>query len=159
MNAATGSLQVLLETAQRARDEAVGDLERARQMADAADRQALALKDWRRDYQTKWQAQFRQAGGVEIMRCYQDFMLRLGDAMKDQDVKVAQARALQERCQAALLERERKVAAIEQLLQRRQNEWQRAQDRQEQKATDEVAARQHRASPWRGDAGGPPTVS
>jgi flagellar FliJ protein len=159
MSSPTGSLQVLLETAERARDEAVGDLERARQMADAADRQALALMDWRRDYQTKWQAQFRQAGGVEIMRCYQDFMLRLGDAMKDQDVKVAQARALQERCQAALLERERKVAAIVQLLQRRQTEWQRAQDRQEQKATDEVAARQHRASPWFGDAGGPPTVT
>ncbi len=159
MSANPGSLQVLLETAERARDEAVGDLERARQLANAADLQGLALKDWRRDYQTKWQAQFRQSGGVEIMRCYQDFMLRLGDAMKDQDAKVAQARALQERCQAALLERERKVAAIVQLLQRRQTEWQRGQDRQEQKATDEVAARQHRASPWHGDAGGPPTVS
>ncbi len=159
MNAPSSSLLVLLETAERSRDEAMGELERARQAAEAARRQAQSLSDWRRDYQVKWQAQFRQAGGVEIMRCYQDFMLRLGDAVSDQDVKVAHARAFEERCKVTLMERERKVAAITQLLERRQSEWQRQQERQEQKATDELAARQHRASPWRGDAGGPPTVT
>jgi flagellar FliJ protein len=159
MNAPASSLLVLLETAEHSRDEAIGELERARQALDAAHRQAQSLSDWRRDYQTKWQAQFRQAGGMEIMRCYQDFMLRLGDAVSDQDVKVAHARAFEVRCKATLLERERKVAAITQLLERRQLEWQRQQERQDQKATDELAARQHRASPWRGDAGGPPTVT
>ncbi len=159
MNAQSASLLVLLETAERARDEALAELERARQMAEAARRQAQSLTDWRRDYQSRWQAQFRQVGGMEIMRCYQDFMLRLGDAVSDQDVKVAQARALEERCQANLLEHERKVAAIAQLLERRQLEWQRQQARQEQKATDEQAARLRHANPWRTDLGGPPSVS
>ncbi|MEY4765342.1 MAG: flagellar export protein FliJ [Pseudomonadota bacterium] len=149
----------MLEHAERERDEALAELQQARQMTEGQERQAQSLQDWRRDYQSRWQAQFQQSGGVEIMRCYQDFMQRLGSAVSDQDVKVAQARARQERCQAALLERERKVAAIAQLLERRQAERQRQQARQEQKATDELAARQHRAAPWHGDPSGPPTVT
>ena len=98
----------------------IAELEQSRKQVDAAQRQAQSLHDWRNDYQNRWQAQFRQAGGVEIMRCYQDFMQRLGSAVSDQDVKVAQALAQQQRCQATLLERERKVAAISQLLERRQ---------------------------------------
>ena len=86
-------------------------------------------------------------------------MLFRSSAVSDQDVKVAQALAQQQRCQATLLERERKVAAISQLLERRQLEVLRQQARQEQKATDELAARQHGASIWRSEAGGPPSVS
>lgn len=153
------ALLLMLESAERERDEAVAVLEGARQHLEAAQRQAQSLQDWRRDYQNRWQSQFRQAGGVEIMRCYQDFMQRLGGALEDQDDKVVQARAQQAQAQATLLERERKVAAIAQLLERRQTEWQRQQARQEQKATDELAARQHRANPWPGEAGGPHTVT
>ena len=157
--AQSASLQMLLETAERARDDAVADLERAARQLDDAQRQAQALQNYTRDYENRWQTQFRQSGGVEIMRCYRDFMLRLSDAVSAQDAKVAHARVAQQHCQAALLERERKVAAIAQLLERRHAEWMRAQARQEQKATDELAARQFRASPWGADAGGSPKAS
>jgi len=153
------SLLMMLEAAERERDDARAELEAVRQGLEGAERQAQSLHDWRRDYQNRWQSQFRQSGGMEIMRCYQDFMQRLGTAVQDQDVKVDQARAQMERSQAALLERERKVAAITQLMERRQSEWQRQQDRQEQKATDELAARLHRTQNWAGDTSGPPTVS
>ena len=52
-----------------------------------------------------WQAQFRQSGGMEIVRCYQDFMQRLGDAVGAQDQQVAQAQTLMERSRLELIER------------------------------------------------------
>lgn len=134
-------LLLVLEAAEKARDAAVADMEGARKAYDAARQQSQSLVDWRREYQNKWQSQFRQTGGMEIMRCYQDFMQRLGEAVSDQDIRVEQARAYMERCREQLIERERKVAAVVQLMERRHAELQLAHNRREQKATDEVAAR------------------
>ncbi|WP_290873318.1 flagellar export protein FliJ [Aquabacterium sp.] len=135
------SLLMVLESAEKARDDAQSALEAARQAHESARQQAQSLGDWRRDYQNRWQQQFRQTGGMEIMRCYQDFMLRLADAVSDQDRKVEQAKAHMERLRLQLIERERKVAAVAQLIDRRQVEALQRQNRQEQKATDEIAAR------------------
>ena len=138
---AQSPLLLLLEAAEKARDAAVADLEGARKAHEAARQQSQSLTDWRREYQARWQSQFRQTGGMEIMRCYQDFMQRLAEAVSDQDKRVEQAHLYMERCREQLIERERKVAAVAQLLERRQAETLRKQNRQEQKATDEVAAR------------------
>ncbi len=135
------ALGVALEAAAKERDQAASSLEGGRRAYEAARQQSQSLEDWRREYQNRWQSQFRQAGGMEIMRCYQDFMQRLGEAVQDQDKRVEQARAYMERCRQDLIERERKVAAIEQLMERRQTEARLKQDRQDQKATDEMAAR------------------
>lgn len=158
MNANSSSLLIVLETAEKARDEAVAELEGGRRAYDAARQQAQSLTDWRGDYQRKWQSQFRQTGGMEIMRCYQDFMLRLADAISDQDKRVEQARLYMERCKASLIERERKVAAVAQLMDRRLVELQNKQNRQDQKATDEIASRAGRMNHGLG-AGGSPLAS
>jgi flagellar FliJ protein len=155
---ANSSLLVVLESAQKARDEAVGELEGGKRAYDAARQQAQSLFDWRSEYQQRWQAQFRQVGGMEIMRCYQDFMLRLAEAISDQDKRVEQARLYMERCKALLIERERKVAAVAQLMDRRLVELQLKQNRQDQKATDEVASRAGRSGLGLG-AGGSPLTS
>lgn len=152
---ANSSLMVVLESAEKARDEAVAELEGGKRAYDAARQQAQSLVDWRREYQNKWQSQFRQAGGMEIMRCYQDFMQRLAEAVSDQDKRVEQARLYMERCRAQLIERERKVAAVAQLMDRRLAELQTRQNRQEQKATDEMASRAGRIQAGMG-AGGTP---
>lgn len=138
---AHSSLLVVLEAAEKARDEAVAELEGGRRAYDAARQQAQSLTDWRKEYQQRWQSQFRQTGGMEIMRCYQDFMQRLAEAIADQDKRVEQARLYMDRCRALLIERERKVAAVAQLMERRLAELQTRQNRQEQKATDEIASR------------------
>jgi flagellar FliJ protein len=135
------SLLMVLESAEKTRDEAQTAMEAARQAFEGARQQAQSLGDWRREYEQRWQQQFRQTGGMEIMRCYQDFMLRLADAVSDQDRKVEQAKAHLERMRLQLIERERKVAAVAQLIDRRQAETLHRQNRQEQKATDEIAAR------------------
>ncbi len=141
MSSTLSPLLLVLEAAEKARDAAVADLERARKAYEAARQQSQALIDWRREYQERWQSQFRQTGGMEIMRCYQDFMQRLGEAVSDQDKRVEQAHVYMARCREQLIERERKVAAVTQLLERRQAELQIAQNRRDQKATDEMAAR------------------
>lgn len=139
--AAIQPLLILLESAEKARDEAVAQMESARRAYEGARAQAQSLSDWRREYQERWKLQFSQSGGMEILRCYQDFSARLGDAMSEQDRRVDQTRLFFDQCRVQLIERERKVAAVEQLIDRRQLEMMRRQQKQEQKATDEQAMR------------------
>ena len=143
---ATQSLLIVLEAAEKARDEAVAAHEARRKAYEAARQQAQSLTDWRHDYQNRWQAQFRQSGGMEIVRCYQDFMQRLGDAVDAQDQQVAQAQTLMERSRLELIERERRVAAVSKLIDKRLLEQRARLSRQEQKATDEMASRASRLS-------------
>lgn len=149
-------LLLVLEGAEKARDDAKSEMEAARRTHEAARQQAQSLHDWRQEYQTRWQSQFRQSGGVEIVRCYQEFMLRLADAVSEQDRKVEQTRQYMERCRELLIERERKVIAVGQLIERRQQEAALIQRRQEQKATDEMASRAGRGNVHGLSAGGHP---
>jgi flagellar FliJ protein len=140
-------LLMLLESAERARDDAVSQLEGARRAHEAARQQAQSLADWRKEYQQRWSTQFSKSGGMEIMRCYQDFTLRLCDAVSEQDKRVDQAALFMAQCRAQLIERERKVAAVGQLIDRRQSEHSLREQRQDQKTTDEQASRAGRGSP------------
>jgi flagellar protein FliJ len=152
------SLLMVLENEEKARDAALSDMEAARRAFESARQQAQSLTDWRREYQQRWQTQFRQTGGMEIMRCYQDFMQRLAEAVSDQDKRVEQANHHMAHCKTQLMERERKVAAVAQLMDRRLAEVLLKQNRQDQKATDEVAARAGRHAHGLG-AGGNPLAS
>src|SRR5690606_24583186 len=90
---------------------------------------------------TRWKSQFQQAGGMEIMRCYQDFMARLTEAELEQQRRAEHSKGISERLRLQLIERERRVAAVTQLIQRREKEEQARANRRDQKATDELAAR------------------
>ncbi len=136
----------LLEQAEAARGEAVQQFERGRQAHDTARQQLQSLHDFRKQYQDRWQQQFRQAGGMEIMRCYQDFMTRMSEAELEQQRRAEQAHSYLERCRTLLIERERKVTAVTRLMERRAGEMLLKEQRRDQKATDEVAARLHAAN-------------
>jgi flagellar FliJ protein len=149
------SLLMVLESAEKARDEALSAMEAGRKAHEGARQQAQSLSDWRGEYEQRWQTQFRQSGGMEIMRCYQDFMLRLAEAVTDQDRKVEFAKNHLERLRLQLIERERKVAAVAQLIDRRHAESMHRSSRQEQKATDEIAARSALNTSGMGSGGSP----
>jgi flagellar FliJ protein len=134
-------LMTLHECAERERDEARNRFERAKAAADAAQGQLEALAGWRADYQARWKAQFAGGSSVEIIRCYQDFMQRLGQAIAEQELTVERTRNSAESARHVLVAREQRVAAVAQLIERRQNEAALALGRREQKATDEMAAR------------------
>ncbi|WP_374594241.1 flagellar export protein FliJ [Aquabacterium sp.] len=140
----------LLEVAERERDEAVTRHERLRQAAQAAQDQGDSLRAWRGDYAARWQTQFQSGSSVEIMRCYQEFMSRLGQAIAEQDIAIERTRNSLEAARMVLQAREQRVAAVSQLIDRRRREQSLAESRREQKATDEQAARM----PQRGRSAG-----
>lgn len=140
-NAQQSSLNTILEQAESARDEALAQFEVSRKAHEGARQQLQSLHDFRAQYQARWKSQFQQAGGMEIMRCYQDFMARLTEAEVEQQKRTVQAQTTAERYRLQLIERERRVAAVSQLIQRREKEEMTKENRRDQKATDELAAR------------------
>lgn len=135
------ALTVLLERAEAERDEALRQMQDAMARADAARNQHDQLSQYRSDYRTRWSQEFAQRTTVQLLGCYQNFGQRLDQAIGQQsgiadyaDQRVTAARDV-------LRERELRVASVRKLIERRRAESLRTQMRQEQRATDEQAAR------------------
>lgn len=143
-------LNTLLEQAGAERDTAQAFHQQTLQAHAAAQRQADQLVDYRRDHAQRFGSQFQRAGAIELLQCYQGFMGRLDDAVSQQQRSVAQCAARVDAAQSALLAAELRVASVRKLIERRMAEAGRTQDRIEQKASDEFAAR----AAWQRLAGG-----
>ncbi|TXD76329.1 flagellar export protein FliJ [Mitsuaria sp. TWR114] len=135
------ALTVLLERAEAERDEALRHLQDAQARANAARNQHDQLAQYRTDYRSRWSQEFAQRTTVQLLGCYQNFGQRLDQAIGQQsgiadyaDQRLSAARDL-------LRERELRVASVRKLIERRRAETLRTQMRQEQRATDEQAAR------------------
>lgn len=134
-------LLTLLEQAERERDLAVGEELRARQALKAALQQAERLSVYRQEYEQRWGGQFRQASAIEVVRCYQEFMGRLQRAVDQQQQQIALATVKLESARTALRRHEMRVAPVRKLIENRRREAARENDRREQRASDELAAR------------------
>ena len=137
----TQSLSTLLEHAEAERDAALAALRNTEAAAAAAQGQLDQLQEYRTQYQQRWSTQFRQAGSIELMQCYQGFAQRLDQAITQQSQIVAQAEQRAQQARAVVLEREQRVAAVRKLIERRQQEQNRVAERRDQRATDEAAQR------------------
>ena len=78
---------------------------------------------------------------MDIVACYQNFGGKLDEAIHSQGHVAGHAEQRVSRAREALIELETRVAAITKLMERRRLDSSRAQNRQEQKTTDEQAAR------------------
>ncbi|NRF68502.1 flagellar export protein FliJ [Aquincola sp. S2] len=137
----TTPLSTLLEHAEAERDAAITVLRNAEAAAAHAQAQAEQLQTYRSQYQQRWSTQFRQAGSIELLQCYQGFGQRLDQAITQQSHTAAQAQNRVAQARAVLLEREQRVAAVRKLIERRGQEQRRVDDRREQRSTDEAASR------------------
>lgn len=135
------SLLVVLEQAKSSRDHAFVMLESSRKILEDAKFKLQSLHNFRSQYEERWQGQFKQAGGMEIVRCYQDFMARLSNAVDEQASRVAHLQRDHDNRKTDLLELERKLAAVQKLIDRRQHEMMQTSMRMEQRDTDEMATR------------------
>jgi len=135
------TLGILLERATSQRDEAQCALQDLLNRADQARTQHGQLTQYRGEYQQRWSQQFAQAGTMDIVACYQNFRGRLDEAIHSQGHVATHADQRVSRARGSLLELETRVAAITKLMERRRLEVSRAQQRQDQKTTDEQAAR------------------
>jgi len=135
------ALGILLERAEAERDNALAQLQTLRQQAEAARGQAEQLGQYRSEYQQRWTQQFTQRTTIDIVGHYQNFGTRLDQAITQQGAVSAYAQQKVERATELLRELELRVASVRKLLERRRAEITRGLLRQEQKATDEQAAR------------------
>ena len=137
----THTLSVLLEREEAARDEAKRACQRALEALRAATHQLQMLVDYRGEYGARWQQQFRQSAGPEILQFYRSFMLKLDQAIEQQQAALAGAQAHVQRCRERLVAAETRAAAVRKLIERREAEHARQQGRREAKETDEIAQR------------------
>ena len=135
------TLNLLLEKVSSERDDAQAWLTECQQRATQARSTAGELSQYRRDYEQRWGKQFAQNGTMDIVQCYQNFSGKLNDAIVSQDQMASHAEQRMEAARAALMAVEMRVAAIKKLIERRQAEAQLMRQRQEQKTSDEFAAR------------------
>jgi flagellar FliJ protein len=137
----TTSLHLLLEREEAERDAAALTLRQAQDHLQRLQLQMTQFTQHRADYIARWQQQFHEAGGIEIVQCYRSFMQRLDQAMAQLTLQQRQAEHNLQRQRHRLVEAERRVAAIGKLISRRVETHQRAEQRREQKHTDEAAQR------------------
>jgi flagellar protein FliJ len=140
---ATDTLALLLDRAGKERDAAARALHAASQQAEAARAQHGDLAGYRENYQQRWTQSFSQATTMDIVGCYRSFGQRLDQAVDPQHHVAQHADQRQARARDALRQAEMRVAALRQLIARRQAEVAQAAQRREQRATDEFAARAH----------------
>jgi flagellar FliJ protein len=141
MNDDLQSLRLLLAQAEAQRDEA-----RAEQMKlDAARRasmlQAEQLVAYRREYEQRWSAEFCREGKIELVRCYQGFIVRLTQAVEQQGRIAVNAAAQAEHAAAIVRGHDVRAAALKKLVERRVQDSRRAAAGLEQKQSDEHATR------------------
>lgn len=137
----TDALHVLLEREESERDAIALATRQAQDHVQRLNAQMTQFSQYRADYVARWQQQFHQAGGIEIVQCYRSFMERLDQAMQQLTLQQRQAEVNLQRQRHRLMEAETRVAAIKKLISRRMETHQLAEQRRDQKQTDEAAQR------------------
>jgi len=134
-------LTILLGQSERQRDAALAEHQRMQAASDAAAGQAEQLRNYRREYEQRWGAQFAREGKIELVHCYQSFVQRLTQAV-EQQTRIAEHAARQaENALGVLRAAEMRCASVRKLIERRVLEQRVATDRRDQKQTDEAATR------------------
>lgn len=140
-------LMSLLQQAEQERDAALADQSRLTADLESIRSQAQQLLNYRKEYEQRWSEQFQTRGGIEVMRCYQSFNERIHQAIAHQQRSETHAEQKLQASQARAMSCEMRVASVRKIIDRRVSEQAKIANRQEQKITDEFAARSAWKSP------------
>jgi flagellar FliJ protein len=125
--------------------------DRARELVDAQGRLSAAqaklqdLEQYRKDYEQAFQQRAKAGQPVRALRDFQVFLARLEQAIQQQRQIVAAAEQEVSGHSTRWQSAARQVKAVDSVVDRWQGEERRAQDRREQKETDERAQRAARS--------------
>ncbi len=133
------TLNLLLDRATQERDRLAGELRRGEDVLLRARRQGEQLDSYRGEYLQRWGQQFGRGGAIEIVHCYQSFMQRLDEAVGQQQRQVDAAEQGVAAVRQMLLQAELRVASVKKLIERRQADARRLEERRDQRQTDETA--------------------
>jgi flagellar FliJ protein len=135
------TLLLLLEQAERERDAALAQCTEAQTRLGRAQAQADELQRFDGQYHQRWQQEGQNGLGIETLRCYQSYGQRVLEAIAQQGQLIQHLDQRLQACQAELQARELRLASLRKLIERRQQQLLQLQERQDQKITDEWAAR------------------
>jgi len=139
---ALNALMVAIELATRKRDEARQMLRERQQSHAAAQAQMDQLQSYMQEMQQRWGAHEGAQFKPEVMYHHDQFMQRLQHAT-DLQTKVIRDQELRlQAAQHALMTTELRLSSLEKVVQMRRRDMALAQQRREQKQTDERAALQ-----------------
>lgn len=134
-------LLILIEQAERQRDEARARRSRADAALQAAEQQQSQLGDYRQESEVRWLAQFREGAAITLLQTFHEFSARLQSAVEMQAQQVERQHRECERAAAVHVAAEQKLAAIRKLFDQRAQSLLLGALRREQKQMDELAAR------------------
>ncbi len=137
-------LQPLLDLAQTRTDEAARKLGELIAGERSVEQKLKQLEDYRQEYHERFMQAVRDGIGPEAWRNFTAFIGRLDDAIAVQRGIVEQSRAQTAQGQQSWLDQRNRLKAFDTLSQRHQAGVSRSEAKQEQKLTDEHAARRSR---------------
>lgn len=137
-------LQPLLDLAQTRTDEAARKLGELIAGERSVEQKLKQLEDYRQEYHERFMQAVRDGIGPEAWRNFTAFIGRLDDAIAMQRSIVEQSRAQTAQGQQSWLDQRNRLKAFDTLSQRHQAGVSRSEAKQEQKLTDEHAARRSR---------------
>ncbi|MBS7351314.1 MAG: flagellar FliJ family protein [Comamonas sp.] len=136
------ALMVAIEMATRKRDQARQTLRERQQAQAGATEQMQQLSAYSQEMQERWAVREGAEFKPEVMEHHRQFMLRLEHAIELQ-TKVLRDHALRvQAAQHALMTTELRLSSLEKVVQMRRRDMALAEQRRDQKQTDERAALQ-----------------
>ena len=137
------SLQLAIEVATRARDEADRALQQARSRLQNAEEQMTQLSSYADETGTRWATANAAAFSGELMMHHRNFMGRLQEAIQMQQNVLRNLQRQVEVARHMRVQREVKLKSFEHLLEKKLRERARQAARREQKQMDEFAGQMH----------------
>ena len=135
------TLRYLIDAAVRERDDAARRVARTQGDVKSADATRRMLDDYRGDLATRSPVLRRDGFDPSLLRHFGAFTKRLDTAIAEQSQHVARFERIADQAQRELVERQRRLHSLEALVKRRQAMAAQAEQRREQKRSDEFAAR------------------
>jgi len=140
-------LQPLLDLANSRMDDAARKLGELIASEHAVEEKLALLVDYRKEYQARFVEAARNGIGPDAWRNFSAFLGKLDDAIAQQQRLVSDSRQRTEQGQQAWVDQRNKVKAFDTLSHRHHSEQARKEAKQEQRLTDEHAAKQFRDRP------------
>lgn len=144
------SLGLAIEVATRKRDQADQALMQVRRAAQHAQGQLDQLESYAADTESRWATANARTLSAELMQHQQHFTQRLHHAIGLQQGAMADLQRQLEAARQRRLQEEVRLAALEQLLKKKQTAQAQLQSRREQKQMDELAVLKYARSAAQG---------
>jgi flagellar FliJ protein len=137
-------LQPLLDLANNRMDEAARKLGELIASENAVEEKLALLVEYRKEYHARFVEAVRNGIGPDAWRNFSAFLGKLDDAIGHQQRVVSDSKQRTEQGQQAWVDQRNKVKAFDTLSHRHQSQQARKEAKQEQRLTDEHAAKQFR---------------